>query len=425
MPVKYQEAIDFLFPLHRFGMKPGLERVLRLLRAVGDPQKNLGKVVHIAGTNGKGTVACATAAIFSAAGHTTGLYTSPHLVLFTERFRVNGARIPESRVAAYSAELKEDIIAGKATFFEAATAIAFMYFSDMAVDVSVVETGMGGRLDATNVVEPDYVIIPSIGKDHTGWLGETVREIAAEKAAIIKKGSRVYTAVQDSAALGPIFERADAVGARVTVLQDTAECVVHSASVGQLDFSLSAPGISFQNLRAPVTGDFHASNLSLSVLAACDAGIDESSVREGLLSIQGYGYRARLERLSRKPDLLLDVAHNPDGIEKSVSVLRGFQGAYRNILVVLGLVRDKDATEMVRCLRKLTNTIITVNLSSERGMPSSELGALCRGEGFRVTVAETTGEALDVARGIAGKGDLVLITGSFYLAGEVLAMLEG
>lgn len=424
MPVKYQEAIDFLFPLCRFGMKPGLERVLRLLRAAGYPQKSLGKVVHVAGTNGKGTVACATAAVFSAAGYTTGLYTSPHLVSFTERFRVNGSKIPESRVAAYSTVLKKDIIAGKATFFEAATAIAFMYFSDMAVDVSVIETGMGGRLDATNVVEPDYVIIPSIGRDHTGWLGETIGEIAAEKAAIIKKGSRVYTAVQDPEALGPIFERANAVGARVTVLQDTAECAVHSASVGQLDFSLKAPGISLQNLKTPVTGDFHVSNLSLAALVACDAGVEESSVREGLLSIQGYGYRARLERLSRKPDLLLDVAHNPDGIEKSVEVLRGFQDLYRNVLVVLGVVRDKDATGMVRCLKKLTDTVITVNLPSERGMSSSELGSLCSSEGFRVTVAETAGEALDVVRGVAGEDDLVLITGSFYLAGEVLKVLD-
>ena len=267
-------------------MKPGLERVIRLLHAVGDPQKRLGKVVHIAGTNGKGTVACALAAIFSAAGYTTGLYTSPHLVSFTERIRVNGKMIPESQLAAYCKALKDEIITEKATFFEATTAIAFMYFSDMQVDVSVIETGMGGRLDATNVVDPDYVIIPNIGKDHTGWLGETVEEIAAEKAAIIKKGARTYTAVQDPAALKPILERADAVGAEVTVLRDKAELVVNSAVIGKLDFTLTTQGLRIRNLEAEVTGDFHASNRSLAVLAACNAGIEEGAIRQGLLSIK-------------------------------------------------------------------------------------------------------------------------------------------
>ena len=422
--MKYQEAIDFLFPLRRFGMKPGLERVIRLLHAVGDPQKRLGKVVHIAGTNGKGTVACALAAIFSAAGYTTGLYTSPHLVSFTERIRVNGKMIPESQLAAYCKALKDEIITEKATFFEATTAIAFMYFSDMQVDVSVIETGMGGRLDATNVVDPDYVIIPNIGKDHTGWLGETVEEIAAEKAAIIKKGARTYTAVQDPAALKPILERADAVGAEVTMLRDKAELVVNSAVIGKLDFTLTTQGLRIRNLEAEVTGDFHASNLSLAVLAACNAGIEEGAIRKGLLSIKKSGYRARLERLSRQPDLLLDVSHNPDGMEKSVEILHRFRGAYREVFVVLGLVRDKDAVEMVRCLKKLTNNVITVNLPSERGLSTAELGDLCRSEGFRVTVVETAREALDMVRGTAGKNDLILVTGSFYLAGEVMGLLN-
>ena len=422
--MNYQEAIDFLFPLRRFGMKPGLERVLQLLHAVGDPQKRLGKVFHIAGTNGKGTVACALAAIFDAAGHKTGLYTSPHLVSFMERIRVDGKMIPESRVAAYCKALEDEIIDGKATFFEATTAIAFMYFSDMMVDVSVVETGMGGRLDATNVVDSDYVIIPNIGRDHTNWLGDTIGEIAVEKAAIIKKGSRVYTAVKDPAALKPLLDRADAVGAEVTVLQDVAECVVHTTAIGKLGFSLKAPGFDMLNLDAPVTGDFHALNLSLAVMAACDAGIEQSAIRQGLLSIKKSGYGARLERLRRHPDLLLDVSHNPEGIEKSVEVLRSIQDTYCKVYAVLGLVRDKDAREMVRRLKKLTNTVITVNLSSEKGMSSAELGDLCRDEGFRVTVAATAREALDVVHGIAGKDDLILITGSFYLAGEVMQLLN-
>lgn len=423
--MNYQEAIDFLFPLHRFGMKPGLERVERLLHAAGEPQKRLGRVVHIAGTNGKGAVACALAAICSAAGYRTGLYTSPHLVSYTERVRINGDMISESRVAEYCTVLKSDIIAGKVTFFEAATAMAFMCFSAGQTEVSVIETGMGGRLDATNVVDADYVIIPSISRDHTGWLGETVAEIAAEKAAIIKKGARVYTAVRDQAALRVIFDRADAVGAKVSTLQGMAECVVHSVKVGKLEFSLKTSDGNIKNLEAPVTGDFHVSNLSLAALAAREMGIDEPAIRQGLLSMRTFGYRARLERLSRRPDVLLDVSHNPDGIEKSVQTLLGLREAYRKVFVVLGLVRDKESGDIVRHLRALTSDIITVDLLSERAMRAEDLGDLCRNEGFRVTVTATVREALDVADSLAGEDDLVLITGSFYLAGEVLRLLDG
>ncbi|UZJ37270.1 bifunctional folylpolyglutamate synthase/dihydrofolate synthase [Prosthecochloris sp. SCSIO W1103] len=421
--MKYQDAIDFLFPLHRFGMKPGLERVLKLLHAAGEPQKRLGRVVHIAGTNGKGAVASSLAAICCAGGYSTGLYTSPHLLSYTERIRVNGDMISESQIAEYCSVLKDDITEGNATFFEATTAIAFMYFCAMQVDVSVIETGMGGRLDATNVVEPDHVIIPSISEDHTSWLGETISEIATEKAAIIKKGASVYTAVEEPEALKVILDRADAVGAKVRLLKESAECVVHGAGVGRLEFSLKAPGLNMRNLVAPVTGDFHASNLSLSVLAASEAGIDEPAIRQGLLSMQRFGYRARLERLSKQPDVLLDVSHNPAGIEKSVQTLCAMRGAYRNIIVLLGLVHDKEAGKIVRYLKRLTSDVITVDLLTERGMTAIELGDLCRDEGLQVTVTASVREALGAVDCKAEKDDLVLITGSFYLAGEVLGVL--
>ena len=422
--MNYKEAIDFLYPLHRFGMKPGLERVLKLLQAAGNPQKRHGTVVHIAGTNGKGTVGAAIAAIFRAAGYKTGLYTSPHLVSFTERMRVDGKKIPESRVAAYCGKLKNGITAANATFFEATTAMAFLFFSDMQVDLSVIETGMGGRLDATNVVDPDYVIIPSIGLDHTRWLGETVGEIAAEKAAVIKKGAKVYTAVRDPQALKPILDRAAVVDAGVTVLDQKAECRVHSEGIGRINFSLSAAGISMTHLEAEVTGGFHASNLSLAVMAACDAGIGEGAIRKGLLSLQENGYRARLERLSRYPDLLLDVSHNPQGMEKSVEFLAGSRSEYRDVYVLLGLVHDKDVREIVRLLKNLAHAVITVNLPNKRGISSGELGDICRSEGMEVNVAETVPEALEVADRITGRDDLILVTGSFYLAGEVLKLLN-
>ena len=186
--VTYQEALDFLYPLHRFGIKPGLDRVYTLLDAVGSPHKRLGMVVHIAGTNGKGTVAAAVASIFQASGKKTALYTSPHLVDFTERIRINGKPISQEKVAFYCSLLKDAVIQNHSTFFEATTALAFAWFADESVEVSIIETGMGGRLDATNVVDSTYAVISTIGMDHTEWLGGTLSLIAAEKAAIIHKG---------------------------------------------------------------------------------------------------------------------------------------------------------------------------------------------------------------------------------------------
>ncbi|ASQ89882.1 bifunctional folylpolyglutamate synthase/dihydrofolate synthase [Prosthecochloris sp. GSB1] len=421
--MNYQESIDFLFPLHRFGIKPGLDRVLRLLETAGAPQRNLGRVFHVAGTNGKGAVACALASMFRAAGYRTALYTSPHLVSFTERMRIDGRAIDATKVGEYCSMLKKAIEVEKATFFEATTAIAFRYFSDMAVDVSVIETGMGGRLDATNVVRPESVIIPTIGLDHTGWLGETTAAIAAEKAAIIKPGARVYTGVSEPEALRPVLESAASNDCPVTILPEKGGCRVSKSGIGELEFSLIMPDCRMNGLRAPLTGGFQARNLSLAVLAARDAGLDEAAVRKGLLGIRENGYRARLERLSRRPELLVDVSHNPDGIRCSVGALMHSMDRFRKLFVVLGLAEDKDAVAVVGALKLLKPHIVTVRLSSQRGRSADTLGDACRREGVNVTVSGTAGEGLRQALRMAAPDDLVLVTGSFFLAGEVLAMM--
>lgn len=420
----YQEAIDFLFPLHRFGMKPGLVRVGELMERADGPHKRLGKVVHIAGTNGKGTVASALAAIWSRAGYRTGLYTSPHLLSYTERIRIDGVPISPQQVAEYCTDIRDAVTDVGATFFEATTAIAFMHFAAMRVDVSVIEVGMGGRLDATNVVEADNVVIPSISMDHTGWLGNTIGKIAGEKAAVIKQGATVYTAVEDDSALSVIRDRAAAVGATVVTLEGAAAIDVHSVEMGRLMFSIETSGRSFANLQAPLTGRFHAANLSLAVLLAINAGIEENAIRQGLLSLTAAGYRARLERVSRKPDIVVDVSHNPDGIEKSVATMHGLCGGYRDVYVLLGLVRDKETDEIIRRLKPLTDTVIAVGMQTGRGMDAEELAERCRSEGFGVPFTGPLQESLDYIGEAAGKDDLVLITGSFYLAGEALLLLN-
>lgn len=417
--MNYRQSLDFLFPLHRFGIKPGLERVRALLSVVGDPHERLGMVIHIAGTNGKGTAAAALASMFTAAGYRTGLYTSPHLVSFTERMRVDGRMISEERVAEYCTLLHDTVQREGYTFFETTTAMAFRYFADEGVEVSVVETGMGGRLDATNVVHPRYVVIPSIGLDHTGWLGSTLDLIAAEKAAIIKEGCDVYTAVDDPVALQPIIDAALQFGAPLQRIPGEARVDVESEELGELCFGVTDENGRSQ-YRAPVSGAFHAPTLALAERVAKHAGLSLSAVQQGFAAMRSTGYRGRLERLSSRPDLVLDVSHNADGIQGSVDVIGRMRDRYRNVVVVLGLADDKDAWTVIAELGRIATRFVTVTLPVERGVPALELAERCRAKGFEAVATAGIAEALELVRNSVGENDLVLVTGSFYLAGALL-----
>ncbi len=417
----YQEALDFLYPLHRFGIKPGLDRVCSLLDSVGSPQKRLGMVVHIAGTNGKGTVAAAIASIFQASGKKTALYTSPHLVDFTERIRINGEPIPRERVAHYCSRLKDAVDENHSTFFEATTVLAFAWFADEGVEVSVIETGMGGRLDATNVVECDYVVIPSIGMDHTEWLGETLALIAAEKAAIIKKGCRVFTAVGDPEAFGPIEKQAQLCDALLFAVGTDIITTVVSADPGMLELDVRSASRYYPALKAPLTGAFHASNVSLAVMVAEVAGVAADAIYAGLERLLQTGYRGRLERIGMRPTVLLDVSHNADGMRQTVNALLSFRERYRRVYVIVGLASDKDARAVIAELLRLQCTFVPVAIPSERSMPAEELGVLCGYDGAEVKVFATGREALVSLRKTVCEDDLILVTGSFYLAGEIIA----
>ncbi|NTW51458.1 MAG: bifunctional folylpolyglutamate synthase/dihydrofolate synthase [Chlorobiaceae bacterium] len=421
--MEYQEAIDFLFPLHRFGIKPGLDRIEALLDALDHPERRLGTIVHIAGTNGKGTVASCMASIFQASGRKTGLFTSPHLIDFTERIRIDGRQISREKVARYCSLLKPTIIAQGATFFEVTTAMAFAFFAEEGVDAAVIETGMGGRLDATNTVRADIVIIPSIGIDHTAWLGNTLREIAAEKAAIIKPGSRVYTAVQEGDGLDEIRRSAERCGAQLHQAGADASYTVFDAQPGMFELELSLSGGEPHRLRVPLTGSFHASNVTLAVMAARSAGIDWASIETGLSRLAAVGYRARLEKVAERPLVMLDVSHNPDGMEKSVQALVEMRGSFRSLFVMLGVAADKDAAGIIKPLQRIADVVVAVDLPSERSLSAESLGAMCVGAGFReVHVRNTALDGLNLLFSLAAPQDLILVTGSFFLAGEVASM---
>jgi len=419
--VTYQDALDFLYPLHRFGIKPGLDRVLKLLDLLGAPHKRLGQVVHIAGTNGKGTVAASLASIFQASGRKTALYTSPHLVDFTERIRINGGQIPREKVVHYCSLLQSAVIENHSTFFEATTAIAFAWFADEGVDLSIIETGMGGRLDATNVVDSDYVIIPSIGFDHTEWLGGTLALIAAEKAAIIKNGCRVFTAVSNPEALDAIRKSAVLCDAPFFSAEKDVAYSISAQEPGMIELDVRTASRHYPALKVPLTGSFHATNLSLAVMVAEASGISPEHIRMGLNHLSESGYRARLELIGNSPAIFLDVSHNPDGMRETVNTLCLFRHRYNRAYVVFGLASDKDARAMIWELLRLNIFFITVTIPSERSMPAELLCSLCKDEGAEAMVFSNGREALASLRATAGVDDLILVTGSFYLAGDIIA----
>ena len=417
----YQDALDFLYPLHRFGIKPGLERVEALLNLAGSPHKRLGLVIHVAGTNGKGTVAAALASIFQAAGKKTALYTSPHLVDFTERIRINGTQISREKVAQYCLFFKSGISKNHSTFFEATTAIAFAWFADEGVEVSIIETGMGGRLDATNVVDPRYVVIPSIGMDHTEWLGGTLALIAGEKGAIIKKGSRVFTAVSQPEAFEPLREMAERCDVPLFVAGRDSVATFLSPKPGEIQFDLKTATRYYKALKAPLTGMFHVHNLTLAVMVSEDAGVAEKDIRSGLEGVLQTGYRGRLEMIATQPAVFLDVSHNSDGIRATVDTLCLFRQAYQRVFVLLGLASDKDAKAIVRELFRLECSFVLVNILSERSVPAEKLALLCQQEGAEAIAFASGREGLASLFERAGADDLILVTGSFYLAGEIIA----
>jgi dihydrofolate synthase / folylpolyglutamate synthase len=419
--VTYQEALDFLYPLHRFGIKPGLDRVMELMDVFGAPHRRLGMIIHIAGTNGKGTVAAALASIFNAAGRKTALYTSPHLVDFTERIRIDGKQIPRDKVAAYCSRLKEAVNDRHITFFEATTAMAFAWFADEGVDVSIIETGMGGRLDATNIVMSDYAVITGISLDHTDWLGTTIAAISREKAAIIKQGCRVFTAVDEPEAYMAIGNMAASCSAPAFIAGKDATWKVNAVNEGSIELDIRTSGRHYPALKVPLTGRFHASNITLAVMVAENAAVSEIHIRSGIERIMETGYRARLEKIGEKPVLYLDVSHNPAGMRRTVDTLLGFIPSYRSVYIMLGLASDKDSRSIVRELQRLGGMFVPVAIPSERSLGAAELATICRSMGSKAYEFENSRDGLGFLLDKAGEEDLILLTGSFYLAGDILS----
>ncbi len=427
--MSYQNSIAYLYNLQRYGIKFGLTNTIRLMSLLGNPHRKF-KSLHITGTNGKGSTAAMLASILQAAGYRVGLYTSPHLLSFTERIRINGEQIQEERVVELTERIRNKVQSSKfkvqtltPTFFEFTTAIAFTYFAEEDVEIGVIEVGMGGRLDATNVITPLVSVITNVGYEHQEFLGDTLKKIASEKAGIIKEGGVVVTAA-DEEALEVIGEVCRDKGARLYQVGRDARCEVLQSSLSGLRIRYTGLNRQYDNLDIPLLGRHQGVNAACALLTVellSDRGINiaEDQISKGLKDTVWEG---RLEIIGRNPLILLDGAHNPSSAKRLGAFIReALSEGYDRLILVIGIMKDKDIPSILKELVPISEMVIITRPDYSRAAEPLMFKKDIDRFGKEVLVEEKIPRAIDCAKGIAGERDIICITGSLYTVGEVKA----
>ena len=410
-----QEAADLIHQRAWVGQKPGLGRIRRLLGRLGNPQEKL-KFVHIAGSNGKGSTAAMLASVLSAAGLKTGLYTSPHLWRFNERFQVDGAPISGEDLAEITAQVLE--AAEDETEFELMTAIGMVYFLKAECDIVVLETGLGGRLDSTNVIPaPEVAVITHIGLEHTEILGDTLDKIAREKAGIIKQGCDVVLCEQGYD-LYCLFE--EICKLRCSSLALTVKPEVLSSGLEGQTFTYRGEGL----YHIALLGEHQLQNAAVvleavRVLRQRGWEVPETAVARGLEQARWPG---RLELARRGPDVILDGGHNPQCMEALARAL-GELYPGKKLIFLTGVLADKDWSTMMGELLPLAKEFYTITPDSPRAMPAAELAAYLEGQGAKATPCGSVREGLELALVFLPPEDVVCVTGSLYMIGEARHLL--
>ena len=407
-------------------MKFGLQGIRTLLACLDHPEKQFASI-HIAGTNGKGSTASMIAAMLTAAGYKTGLYTSPHLVSFNERIRIDGKAISSRALVRLMSEIIPEVQLHKNTFFEVATALAFKYFADAKVDIAVVETGLGGRLDATNVLQPFISVITTIGLEHTQILGTSLEKIAFEKGGIIKAGIPCVTGVRSQKALYVLMSICKKNKSRLVRVHSD-DIHIRRSSLDGLLVDFYAAGEKIRNVCVALAGRHQARNALLALqtikIAAQQSNftVGEKAIREGLCNIQHYaGIQARLSIVQKNPLVIADVAHNPDGIRVLSASLQHLR--LRKFHIVFGLMQDKNFPAILSTLRQIAQSVFVVQAQTERSRTTPELA-----QGFR-RIGVPVKEFLHVSDGVSSAlkqrdGVPILITGSHFVVGEAIAFLR-
>jgi dihydrofolate synthase/folylpolyglutamate synthase len=414
----YQKSLDYLYGLEKFGMIFGLTQVERILNAIGNPHKEI-QAIHIGGTNGKGSTAAMMGSILQKEGYRVGLYTSPHLVRFTERIKVNGKEIEEEEVAALTQWMRKEIesagVVSPFTFFDFTTAMALHYFNQKLVDLAILEVGLGGRLDSTNVVDPLVSIITNIAKEHEEYLGKTILKIAKEKAGIIKKGKPLITAATQPQVLRLFSKICQEKGSPYFRVGKE----FRSVRTGDEDFDYEGFDRKLWGIHLNLKG-FHQVINATTALGAMEV-LDDLGYRvsteamvDGLREVDWPG---RLEMVSASPRVIVDGAHNPAGALALKESLRNeFQ--YRHLILLVGIMKDKDSRSMLRLLAPLADTIILTKPHTDRAAPPSLLKKALGRSGKKSEIEEDMKQAIKRGLSLTREGDLLCITGSLYTVGE-------
>ena len=413
-----EHSISSLFARTAHGIKPGLEVTAALLEKLGNPHKSL-KCIHVAGTNGKGSVCAMIESVLRASGFKTGLYTSPHLFCFNERFRINGREIPDAVLGQLIADVEtaaQSLTVRPATFFETATAMAFEYFKREKVDYAIIETGMGGRWDATNVIQPVCSVITRIDIDHTEYLGGDIAKIAWEKAGIIKPGVPVVCGPMPVEAEAVVYKEALEKKAPILGSDDAVffQCLEKRRD-DQL-INIEVRGHEYPNIRLPLAGGFQLENCGIAVTALEDIADSLNirlQMRRGLESVKWPG---RFQLLQAKPPILYDGAHNVCGARALFQTLEEVFPAFgRGFL--FSFMRDKDVEGILKILAPAVEKAWAFTLPGDRAMKAEEIAEIGKRIGLEITPVETLQCVRDWLD--AGKKRLVCFTGSLYLPGEL------
>ncbi len=420
--MNYNEALEYIHSVSWTFCKPGLERINELCSAIGNPERKL-KFIHVAGTNGKGSFSSMLASVLGKAGYKVGLYTSPYIYRFNERMKVNGEDIPDDTLARITEKVKPiaDKMSDKPTEFELITAIAFEYFYEEACDVVVLECGMGGRLDSTNVIrDPLLSVITGIALDHTAFLGDTVEKIAAEKAGIIKDGAPVLFGGVDASAEAVIRKNCEENGSELYKTNYSALCVKEASIEGcTLDYE------EFKDIKIKLLGLYQPRNTAsvltaVSILRKRGLSIPDSAVYSGLADAR---WRARFEIIGTDPTVIFDGAHNPEGIAAAVESIKHYFGE-KKVVIFTGVLRDKDYSYIAERLSEVADRAFTITPDNKRALSGEEYAKVLCGYGVKAVACNSIKEALDKGKEAASEENTALCClGSLYTYVEVIDAL--
>lgn len=419
--MNYAETLDFLYSLQKSGIKFGLENTLKLLDYLGNPHRKF-KSIHIAGTNGKGSTSTFIASILSELNFKVGLYTSPHLVKFNERIKINGNEIDDDYIVNQVNQLRPVIEELNPTFFEVTTAIAFKYFAEMNVDYAVIETGMGGRLDSTNVIQPEISVITKIDFDHREFLGDTLERITFEKAGIIKKNTPVVVSKNSKEVYKILKEVADQRNAKIYLSDELFLESAVSQNLMYLNTVINSEltGREYK-IQTPFTGKFQIENLK-SAIAAIELLFPDMEIKEQIESsfvnpeFKLYG---RFQVIDYSPKIILDTCHNSNAIENFLENLNSIIEV--NKVAIFGIMKDKEIDPVVPLIQKSFNRIILTQAKTERSLDITVLAE--KFDKSKITLASDVETSIRHAL-VNLKTDLLAIFGSNYIVGEALSSLK-